>query len=358
MDDLFNMLDENKDDYMNKHENFDNNNSYKIEKKQVRKLYAQKKIKIDKKKFVAFGLGSIMIFSGINCLKNEKNSNKEMNLPNNSVVLDNEFMNKKRISADKINNALMYEPEYYKSENTSSYKKANFTVGNNSNIQSIIDFKETERYKIIEKYSNQYGVDPQVMLAIAFKESSLEHEACSPDGTRYNNCAIGMMQLEKKYDGKDITAYNYETNQYDTIKYTLDNVKDYDTNVKIACMMFQTSLEKYKGNIYMAIQSHNYGEYMMNIIISETANDKKINVDVLMENPFDVDWTNYLEEIHSNPKKYLDNWNYETYGDPNYLKTVISLCTDNNVDYIYDGDSYSFDLTAGFKRKQENAKNR
>lgn len=329
--------------------------SYVIDKNKTKKLHTKKKLIFNNKKIVAFGLGSIMIFSGASCLKNEKKSNE--NLSSTSITIDNENINKKIISADKINDDLMYEPEYYRTENTSSYKKANFNVGNHSDIRYIESFKTTERYAVIEKYSYQYGIDPEIMLAIACKESSLDHEGCLPEGPRYNNNAIGMMQLEEIHDGEKFTAYNYETEQYDTETYTIDNVKDYDTNVKIACMMFQNAIEKYKGNIYMAIQSHNYGE-MVDVMVSMTANDRNITPEILMENPFDIDWTKYLEEIYKNPKKYDSTWKYDTYGDPNYLNTIISLCTDNNVYYKCDGESYCFDLNDGFKSKQENIKNR
>ena len=46
--------------------------SYVIDKNKTKKLHTKKKLIFNNKKIVAFGLGSIMIFSGASCLKNEK----------------------------------------------------------------------------------------------------------------------------------------------------------------------------------------------------------------------------------------------------------------------------------------------
>ena len=46
--------------------------SYVIDKNKTKKLHTKKKLIFNNKKIVAFGLGSIMIFSGVSCLKNEK----------------------------------------------------------------------------------------------------------------------------------------------------------------------------------------------------------------------------------------------------------------------------------------------
>lgn len=331
MDDLFNMLDKKSNETKIKQ----NELNFKIEKNEKQKKFLTKPLHFNSKKIFAFGIGTMMIFSGLSTFMNKKTSSVNSN--SDSGIFDNE---------KSITNVVPEDNKY-------NWKKADFVVGNHKDINFINKFKETEEYDVIEKYSKQYGVDPQIITAIAFKESSLDHEACLPTGDRYNNCAIGIMQLEKEYDGKEICAYNYETNKTDSVKYTLENVKNFDTNVKIACMMFQSALENYNGNIYMAIQSHNYGEYMMDIIVNKTAIKKNINTDFMTSHPFDIDWTDYLEEVHLNPKKYLDEWNYKTYGDPNYLKTIISLCTDPEAKYLYDGKYYNFDLQYGYMHENE-----
>lgn len=331
MDDLLNILDKKYND----EKMLQNKLKFKIEKDVKKKKVLTKSLHFNSKKIFAFGIGTIMICSGLSTLMNKKNSNTNDNF--DLGITDTE---------KKIANVVPEDNKY-------NWKKADFVVGNHKDINFINKFKETEEYDVIEKYSKQYGVDPQIITAIAFKESSLDHEACLPTGDRYNNCAIGIMQLEKEYDGKEIYAFNYETNKTDSVKYTLENVKNFDTNVKIACMMFQSALKNYSGNIYMAIQSHNYGEYMMDIIINKTAKKKNIDSNFMASHPFDIDWTNYLDDVHSNPKKYLDEWNYKTYGDPKYLETIISLCTDSEAKYLYDGEYYSFDLQHGYIHENE-----
>jgi len=89
-----------------------------------------------------------------------------------------------------------------------------------------------------------------------------------------------------------------------------------------------------------------------------TSDDTNIKYNILMEYPFDITWTDYLQDVHDNPKKYDSSWKEETYGNPNYLKEVIDLCTNCEVNYICDGEYYSFNLSNGHKNKLENTNDR
>lgn len=344
MNELFDMLEKNQ-------KNNVVSTIYKIDKVGIKKAHVNKSLKFNNKKIIAFGLGSIMITSGFSTLiKNENKNNTILNSEMTSVITQTDNLNNQ---FDQIQENL---------DKGLSFKKANFEVGQDEDVKCIENFMQTYRYGVIEKYSLQYGVDSQIMAVIALQESSLDHEACLPGGAKYNNSAIGMMQLEQSsdngvYNGEIITAYNYETGEYDQINYTLENVKNYETNIQIACMKFQKSIEKYHGNLYLAIQSHNYGTGMMDSILSKTATKKNIDVETMIEHPFDIDWTNHLENAHKHPLDYISAWKEDcTFGTADYIYSVINCCPNEEANFIYDGKEISFDLRTGHMHEKHKTK--
>lgn len=320
--------------------------NYKIDRNGFKNAKVNKPLKFSNKKIIAIGLGTIMIASMATFIS--KNNDKSQEVSENQIVTT------LPIETEQI--------EEVKSKNTGwSFKTANFEVGNAPDTKYINEFIETPEYKVIEKYAKYYGIDPYIMSSIALKESSLNHEDCLPGGKYYNGCAIGMMQLEQSskdcvYNGDTITAYNYETGEYDKINYTLENVKNYETNIQIACMKFQNTLEKYHGNLYLAIQSHNYGTGMMDSILSKTASQKNIDINYMIDHPFDVDWTNHLDNAHNHPLDYISEWEYDTFGNPNYIYSVINCCPNEEAQFIYDGKEVTFDLRTGHMREQNKIK--
>ena len=107
-------------------------------------------------------------------------------------------------------------------------------------------FIDSSSFDTFLKPGSNYGVDPYLLLAKAMTESSLMHNAVLPGGANFNNHAWGLMQIENVHIGEVISAYNYKTQQMDTIKITQESLKNLDTNVQIASMMFQKQLHKYQ----------------------------------------------------------------------------------------------------------------
>jgi len=115
--------------------------------------------------------------------------------------------------------------------------------------------KTKEKYgELIEKYATMYGLDPNLMIAIAIQERG-EHSSIMDKGG-----ATGIMQMQNGvWIGEKISAYNYETEKKDSFIVTKDNIGDLETNIQMGCMCFQNNLEYYDYNIPLAIQAYNYG---------------------------------------------------------------------------------------------------
>lgn len=198
----------------------------------------------------------------------------------------------------------------------------------------ITSFVNSGQFTSLEKYANDYQLDPYLFLAIILTESSLDHANTIPGGRRFNGYAYGISQIENVHIGSVVSAFNYTTNQEETVQITENNLIDYDTNVKIGTMLFQNCLNRYKGNTYLAIQSYNYGEKMMEQILIEYANQKGTTVDDVMMNYEDLGWMELVRDAHSNPQVYYEKiserldtdmkWKEPTYGNSEYVSKVLN----------------------------------
>ena len=121
----------------------------------------------------------------------------------------------------------------------------------------------------------------------------------------------------------------------------MDNACDIEKNIKIGCMMFQNKLKENCGNVFLTIQSHNYGQGMIDMLMNDLygldANKEK-------QDYGNISWINRVEEIHDNPSLYISGWNESKYGDGNYLEHVLRFCPSKEIKYKYGAYEYTFDL--------------
>lgn len=215
-----------------------------------------------------------------------------------------------------------------------------FNVGSSPDKKMVIDYLASPEGQLIYKYASEYGVDPNIMAAIAMQETTLNHNACIPGGEWYSGYGVGLMQLESP-SGESVSAYNYNTNEWDTEYVTMDNACDLETNIKIGCMMFQNKLKENYGNVFLAIQSHNYGQGMIDMMMNKLYGDKKESV---MQDYSDTSWITEIENIHNNPGMYISEWEESGYGDGKYLEHVLRFCPSNKATFKMGGYEYTVGL--------------
>lgn len=162
----------------------------------------------------------------------------------------------------------------------------------------------SNQYKdIFNKYSNQFGIDENLLIAMASQESSGVHSKTSQNGS-----ALGLLQVEISiWNNQSITAYNFETNSYETITITEEKLKDVDFNIKASTMILQDYLNKYNYNIPIALQTYNIGPGNMNKVLNACSQDIGINKEDIINNPNNLEWLNYLNYANGGDKEYLNN---------------------------------------------------
>lgn len=191
-------------------------------------------------------------------------------------------------------------------------REYNVTSSYENNISSELN-------NLINKYSTMYGIDPCLFRALCTQESSLNHVV---DDSR---TAIGICQIEKTNFGDTAKAYNYQTNTEDYVEINYDNVANLETNMQLGAMKLQNKLNKY-GDLNIAIQSYNYGEAMMDHLINLSG----------LEKPTYQQMLPLINDVHNNPSKYINNWEYSTYGDNLYPQHVLRYLPGNITYYNSD----------------------
>ena len=154
---------------------------------------------------------------------------------------------------------------------------------------------------LITKYSKIYGLDPNLMIALATQESG-KHSINT------NGSAIGLMQLEKGvWKGSSINVYNFETKSWE--KVVLDESKFYDLeyNIESACRIMQYSLNTQDYNILIGLQSYNLGSGNMNKVLNACAYNEGVTKQSLLDNQFSTVWLAYRYFASGGDKKYLEH---------------------------------------------------
>lgn len=160
---------------------------------------------------------------------------------------NNKVVTIKKNNSKKVKHALKNNEKLEKKATTEA-KKTSFDREDNDKVidfnfycDSRVDFGDlakTRRYKnIFNTYGNIYGIDPNLLIAQATQESG------GDISVNFNQPDIGIMQIEwEAWVGEKISAYNYKTRKFDTVKITKDNLCDLDSHIKIATMILQSNI--------------------------------------------------------------------------------------------------------------------
>lgn len=159
-------------------------------------------------------------------------------------------------------------------------------------------------YDLIEKYANEYGLDPMVMLALATQERGVHSETVDSGG------GLGLFQIQIEggwnWNNENVSAFNFRTNEEETVTLTKEKASTLEYNIKYGCMLFQNALREQNYNVPRAIQCYNYGSAYMDQVISECCRDTGYSRSDISD-PTNLIWTNYRSVIKNGDDRYLEN---------------------------------------------------
>lgn len=174
------------------------------------------------------------------------------------------------------------------------------------------DWTDTEKYQIAKayyydaicKYANMYGLDSNVVLAIATHENGLHSDVVNSGG------AIGLFQIQVEGDwnwnNQQVKAYNFDTNSWETKIISKDEVSDVFENIKVGCMILQNAFREQEYNVPRAIQSYNYGTNYMEAVLNTCCNAENCTREDL-KNQYNLSWLKYRNIIQNGDQEYLEN---------------------------------------------------
>ena len=230
---------------------------------------------------------------------------------------------KKKISSNKqeLKNMLETESFNYSYEDRS----------NNSNIENARRYEDT-----FKKYANMYGLDKDLLMAIAAQESSGDHY----NNLNSNQPGKGIMQIEYVHIGENLSAHNFETNTEDSIKVDMNTLSDLDSNIKIGAMILRNCIDSYNCNIPLSLQTYNFGPGNINKVLNSCSSIENISIDKLKNDPTNNSWLNYRSALGI--------------GDPEYVEHVFSYMKDKKITVLdHNGNPISINLNNQIKNSKQ-----
>lgn len=205
------------------------------------------------------------------------------------------------------------EMEEIESLDDTSYQEMSYDEDVSSVFRiSASDETDLEKYYVakayygdaINEYATKYGIDPNLVLAIATHERGIHSETVDVGG------GIGLFQIQISggwnWSGQTITAYNFESGNYESVTISLNSVSDVFENIRVGCMMIQNVLMKYDYNLAWAITAYNYGDNYLQKVINECCLNTGIPLDELKQID-NLEWLDYRGIISGGDENYLEN---------------------------------------------------
>lgn len=167
------------------------------------------------------------------------------------------------------------------------------------------EINNARRYDdIFQKYANRYGIDKNLIMAMAAQESSGQHFTTVDSDMP----AAGIMQIEKNiWLGKTISAYNFETQEVDTYLITEDALHDIDSNIQIGTMILRSILENYNYNIPLSTQAYNFGMGNMRKSLAMCSDLKNIEVNDMINDCGNNQWLSYRSFLNTGDSRYVEH---------------------------------------------------
>ena len=161
--------------------------------------------------------------------------------------------------------------EYYGEENINEFY---YEFEKPKDKETLI--KSQNYMELYRKYEKIYGVDANLLCAIGAQEGGGVHYE-----TSINGYGTGIMGIEYIWEDAEIKVFNFEKNEYETIKVNYSKIGNLEYNIKIGAAIFQNYFyhtlknpEAIEDTDYMAytLQKYNMGPGNMRKVLGYGGN--------------------------------------------------------------------------------------
>lgn len=173
-------------------------------------------------------------------------------------------------------------------EKDTIYQNFNIDFSDRTSDEKAVNAKDNY-YELVGKYAKTYGIDKDLIMAIATQEKGVHSTEIDPGG------GVGLMQMQYAvWVNQDVKAYNFDTSSWETFHVTDSNIRELDTNIKIACMYFQNCLVNMDYNVPAALCAYNWGTTSAKNKLSEFSQDRGLSLNEVLE-ANDTSWINLFD---------------------------------------------------------------
>ena len=196
-------------------------------------------------------------------------------------LLDVEEAEKKELTNGELLAQLVEEKD-------TIYQNFNIDFSDRTSVEKAVSAK-SNYYSLVSKYAKAYGIDKDLMMAIGTQEKGVHSTEIDPGG------GVGLMQMQYQvWVNQDVKAYNFDTNSWESFHVTDSNIRELDTNIKIACMYFQNCLVNMDYNVPAALCAYNWGMTSTKNKLSEFSQDRGLSLNEVLE-ANDTSWINLFD---------------------------------------------------------------
>lgn len=196
----------------------------------------------------------------------------------------------------KINMDLEYDSPQEKNNINEDSELLELDIEENTQNEKYLYCKNNYG-NLITKYANMYGIDPKVAIAVFTHERGYHSDTMDPGG------AIGLCQVQLDvWNDKDIKAFNFETNSWETYHIKEENIKNLEQNIKAGVMILQESLRQVSYMILQGVQNYNYGLGNLNVAFRQSG----LNANELNEQN-NKEWMQYRDLIKGGDPLYIEH---------------------------------------------------
>lgn len=196
----------------------------------------------------------------------------------------------------KINMDLEYDSPQEKNNINEDSELLELDIEENTQNEKYLYCKNNYG-NLITKYANMYEIDPKIAIAVFTHERGYHSDVMDPGG------AIGLCQVQLDvWDDKDVKAFNFETNSWETYHIKEENIKNLEQNIKAGVMILQESLRQVSYIILQGVQNYNYGLGNLNVAFRQSG----LNADELNEQN-NKEWMQYRDLIKGGDPLYIEH---------------------------------------------------
>lgn len=196
----------------------------------------------------------------------------------------------------KINMDLEYDSPKEKDNINEDFELLELDIEENTQNEKYLYCKNNYG-DLITKYANMYGIDPKVAIAVFTHERGYHSDVMDPGG------AIGLCQVQLDvWNDKDVKAFNFETNSWETYHIKEENIKNLEQNIKAGVMILQESLRQVSYMILQGVQNYNYGLGNLNVAFRQSG----LNANELNEQN-NKEWMQYRDLIKVGDPLYIEH---------------------------------------------------